>query len=54
LKENGALTPALIEQRAHLALDSGNTAFARQIIQQLPADRAAPLSLWASLLETPL
>jgi soluble lytic murein transglycosylase len=53
LKESGALTPALIEQRAHLALDGGNAAFARQIIQQLPADRAAPLSLWASLLETP-
>jgi soluble lytic murein transglycosylase len=53
LKESGALTPALIEQRAHLALDGGNAAFARQIIQQLPSDRAAPLSLWASLLETP-
>jgi soluble lytic murein transglycosylase len=53
LKENGVLTTALIEQRAHLALDNGNAAFARQIIQQLPADRAAPLSLWASLLESP-
>ena len=53
LKGNGLLTTALIEQRAHLALDNGNATFARQIIQQLPADRAAPLSLWASLLESP-
>lgn len=54
LKDSGALTPALIEQRVHLALDGGNSAFARQIIQQLPPDRASPLSLWASLLETPV
>jgi soluble lytic murein transglycosylase len=53
LKENGALTMDLIEQRAHLALKNGNAAFARQIIQQLPADRAAPLLQWASLLENP-
>ncbi|MDB6091805.1 MAG: soluble lytic murein transglycosylase [Gammaproteobacteria bacterium] len=53
LKENGALTPALIEQRIHLALDNGNAAFARQVIPQLPADRAAPLSQWAALLESP-
>ena len=54
LKDNGALTPALIEERAHLALDNNNAAFARQIIEQLPADRAAPLFEWAALLESPL
>jgi soluble lytic murein transglycosylase len=54
LKQNGLLTTALIEERAHLALDNNNVAFARQVIDQLPADRAAPLFLWAGLLESPL
>jgi soluble lytic murein transglycosylase len=54
LKENGLLTTALIEERAHLALDNNNVAFARQMIQQLPADQAAPLFQWAALLESPL
>src|SRR5262249_12373980 len=36
-----------------LALETGNVAFARQIIQQLPTDRAAPYLQWASLLEHP-
>jgi soluble lytic murein transglycosylase len=54
LKDNGGLTPALIEARAHLALDNNNPAFARQIIEQLPAERAAPLFQWAGLLESPL
>jgi soluble lytic murein transglycosylase len=56
LKQNGLLTTALVEERIRLTLDGGSTqgaAFARQLIQQLPPDRAAPLSLWASLLETP-
>jgi peptidoglycan lytic transglycosylase len=53
LKENGALTTALIEERARLALDGNNPSFARQIIQQLPVDRAAPLFQWAALLENP-
>jgi soluble lytic murein transglycosylase len=53
LKQNGALTTALIEERVHLALDNNNAAFARQIIDQLPADRAAPLYEWAALLESP-
>ena len=50
LKQNGVLTTALIEERVHLALDNNNPAFARQIIDQLPADRAAPLFQWAGLL----
>ena len=54
LKDNGVLTPALIEERVHLALDNNNAAFARQIIEQLPADRATPLFQWAGLLESPL
>ena len=54
LKQNGALTTALIEERVHLALDNNNAAFARQIIDELPADRAAPLYQWAGLLESPL
>jgi soluble lytic murein transglycosylase len=53
LKDNGLLTTAMIEERAHLALDNNSTAFARQIIQQLPGDQAAPLFQWASLLDSP-
>ena len=54
MKENGALTTALIEERVHLALDNNNAEFARQIIDQLPPDRTAPLYQWAGLLESPL
>ncbi len=53
LRQNGLLTTALIDERARLALAGSDTAFARQIIAQLPTDRAAPLLEWASLLETP-
>lgn len=53
LRQNGVLTTALIEQRARLALESSDPAFARQIIEQLPRDRADPLLEWASLLERP-
>ena len=53
LKQSGALTTALIEERVHLALDNNNAAFARQIIEQLPADRAAPLYQWSGLIESP-
>jgi len=49
-----SLTTALIEERVHLALDNNNAAFARQIIEQLPPERAAPLFQWAGLLESPL
>jgi soluble lytic murein transglycosylase len=54
LKEKGGLTPSLIEERAHLALDNNNPGFARQIIEDLPPDKKAPLFQWASLLESPL
>lgn len=53
LREHNALTPALIEQRARLALENGNTAFARQIIAELPSQQAAPLTQWAALLDNP-
>lgn len=53
LREQNALTPVLIEQRARRALGDGNIAFARQIIAQLPAQQAAPLSQWAALLDNP-
>jgi soluble lytic murein transglycosylase len=53
LKENGVLTTQLIVERAHLALDNNNATFARQIIQQLPTEAAAPLFQWAGLLESP-
>lgn len=52
LRQNGVLTPELIEKRARLALRDGNPAFASQIIAQLPPDRAAPLTQWVDLLET--
>jgi len=53
LRAQNALTPALIEQRARLALNKGTTAFARQIIAQLPAGKVAPLQQWAGLLDNP-
>jgi soluble lytic murein transglycosylase len=53
LKAQNRLTPALIEQRARLALDKGNSAFARQMAALLPAPQAAPLLLRATLIENP-
>lgn len=53
LSSSGALTPALIEQRARLALGDGNAGFARQIAARLPAGQAAPLLQWAALLDNP-
>ena len=53
LRARNALTPQLIEQRAKLALDKGNVAFAKQMIAMLPPERAAPLTDWATLLEKP-
>jgi soluble lytic murein transglycosylase len=53
LRDSGALSNELIEQRVRLALEIGNAAFARQIVRPLPADRAAPLLQWAALLENP-
>jgi soluble lytic murein transglycosylase len=49
----GVLTPALVEQRARLALEADNASFARQIAARLPVVQAAPLLQWAALLENP-
>jgi soluble lytic murein transglycosylase len=53
LRARNALTPQLIEQRAKLALEKGNIAFAKQMIALLPPERATPLTDWAALLERP-
>jgi soluble lytic murein transglycosylase len=53
LRARNGLPPALIEQRVKLALTKGNASFARQLIAQLPASRAAPWAQWAALLENP-
>src|SRR5215469_15740601 len=53
LNANALLTPQLIERRVRLALGSGNVVFARQIIEQLPTERAGPYLQWAALLERP-
>lgn len=53
MKEQGVLTTDLIEQRARLALKGGDAPFAKQMIAMLPAEKAAPLSQWAALIEKP-
>ncbi len=53
LRAQNALTPVLIEQRVRRALEDNNPSFARQIAAALPGERAAPLLLWAALLEKP-
>lgn len=53
MRAQDALTPELIEQRARMALKELNSGFAREIAAFLPADRAAAVLQWASLLEDP-
>ncbi len=53
LRTQGALTPELIEQRVRRALEDNNPSFASQIAATLPPQRAAPLLLWAALLDKP-
>jgi soluble lytic murein transglycosylase len=53
LRAQNKLTPALIEQRARLALLKGNVSLAKQLAATLPAPQAAPVLMWASLLEHP-
>lgn len=52
--DHGLITPELVERRARLALEAGNTALAKMLIARLPAAQAAPLHLWAQLLDSPL
>jgi soluble lytic murein transglycosylase len=51
--DHGIITPDLLERRARLALQAGNTGLARQLIARLPANQAAPLQQWVALLDTP-
>ena len=53
LRSRGLLTPAVIEQRARLALAANHTTLARFLARDLPAGQAAPLLLWADLLDRP-
>ena len=52
--EHGIITSELIERRARLALQAGNTAVAKPLIGRLPAGQALPLQQWAALLDAPL
>jgi soluble lytic murein transglycosylase len=53
LRLKGLLTPALLEARARAALAADNPSLAREFIAEVPADRAAPLTMWLQLLESP-
>lgn len=52
LRAQNQLSDAAVAARARLALEEGNTKFAKQIIAMLPSEQAAPLSRWAALLDT--
>ena len=51
--DHGIITAELLERRARLALQAGNTGLARQLIARLPENQAAPLQQWAALLDAP-
>lgn len=53
LRAQGALTPALVEERARLALASGEARLARWLARSLPEEAAAPIRDWATLIERP-
>lgn len=53
LRTQQQLTPALIEQRARLALAAGNAALARRLADALPPPSAALLRQWAALISSP-
>jgi soluble lytic murein transglycosylase len=53
LRLKGLLTPALLEARARAALAADNPSLAREFIAEVPAERAAPLTMWLQLLESP-
>ncbi len=52
--DHGIITTDLIERRARLALQAGNTSIAKPMIARLPATQALPLQQWVALLDTPL
>ncbi len=51
--EHAIITSELVERRAHMALETGNTGLAKPLIARLPESEAAPLRLWTQLLESP-
>jgi soluble lytic murein transglycosylase len=53
LRQQGLLTPAVLEARARATLAADNPTLAREFIAELPAERAAALVLWLHLLESP-
>jgi soluble lytic murein transglycosylase len=53
LRAQGLLTPALVEQRARLALGAGDAGLARFLARSLPPAQAAPIEQWATLIEKP-
>jgi soluble lytic murein transglycosylase len=53
LEAQGRQTPDAIERRARKALADGNAGLAAWLIRSLPAERAAPLQQWESLLRDP-
>jgi soluble lytic murein transglycosylase len=53
LKRQGVFTVDLIEERARVALESGHSVLAREVIAELPRTRAAPFKQWLALLEHP-
>ncbi len=52
-QEHGIITADLLERRARLGLQAGNTALAKPLISRLPAPQASALRQWAQLLDTP-
>ena len=52
--DHGIITTDLIERRARLALQAGNTSIAKPLIARLPGTEALPLQQWVALLDTPL
>jgi soluble lytic murein transglycosylase len=53
LRSQNVLSADLLEKRIRLALDSGNTALSRQLVSELPAERAVPLQMWIGLIDEP-
>jgi soluble lytic murein transglycosylase len=53
LRAHKGLTTDLVERRARMALEEGETQLARHLAQSLPDRTAAPLVQWAALIERP-
>lgn len=52
-RNQNLITPALVEQRARLVLQSGNTEFARELATTLPDKQGESIRQWAILIEKP-